>query len=358
MLRRLGAVQLDTISVLARSMSWSRTPGSARCRGSGSSGPTGIPGARRFEYWSHAACVLPIEEWPCYAFRRRALRARGHRWHQSHERTCAEVLARLRADGPLTATQLGGAKAGGAWWDWSTRRSPSSGCWTWARWSASAGTAGAGCTTWPSGSPRRAAGHRAHRRGVPGPPGRGAGTRAGRGHPGRPDRLPPAARLTSGQAEHADLAADSALAAGLTPVTVEVAGKPVPGGPTRPRWPRRRAAGTVPPCSPRSTRWSGTASAPGGCSASTTAWRPTCPRPSGCTGTTPCRCWPGAGWSAGSIRCARARPWWPASCPWTPRRRRAHGPGAARGGQLGRLLRSRGRRGQPAAAGRTAALLS
>jgi uncharacterized protein len=29
------------------------------------------------------------------------------------------VLARLRAEGPLTATQLGGAKAGAEWWDWS-----------------------------------------------------------------------------------------------------------------------------------------------------------------------------------------------------------------------------------------------
>jgi len=29
------------------------------------------------------------------------------------------VLARLRSEGPLTATELGGAKNGGAWWDWS-----------------------------------------------------------------------------------------------------------------------------------------------------------------------------------------------------------------------------------------------
>ena len=78
-----------------------------------------------FEYWSHAACVLPIEYWPYFAFRRRALRARGKRWHQSHERVCAQVLARLQAEGPLTATQLGGAVkgdgevGGGAWWDWS-----------------------------------------------------------------------------------------------------------------------------------------------------------------------------------------------------------------------------------------------
>ena len=32
---------------------------------------------------------------------------------------CDEVLARLRSEGPLTATQLGGAKGGGPWWDWS-----------------------------------------------------------------------------------------------------------------------------------------------------------------------------------------------------------------------------------------------
>ena len=41
------------------------------------------------------------------------------RWHQSHPEVCERVLARIRAEGPLTATELGGAKNGGAWWDWS-----------------------------------------------------------------------------------------------------------------------------------------------------------------------------------------------------------------------------------------------
>jgi uncharacterized protein YcaQ len=41
------------------------------------------------------------------------------RWHQSHRETCEKVLARLRSEGPLTATELGGAKGGGPWWDWS-----------------------------------------------------------------------------------------------------------------------------------------------------------------------------------------------------------------------------------------------
>jgi uncharacterized protein YcaQ len=120
MLRRLGAVQLDTISVLARShelVAYARLGPIPKDRIERAYWHPRAPVA--FEYWSHAACILPIEEWPFYAFRRRALRARGRRWHTAHERTCAEVLARLRAEGPLTATQLGGAKAGGEWWDWS-----------------------------------------------------------------------------------------------------------------------------------------------------------------------------------------------------------------------------------------------
>jgi uncharacterized protein YcaQ len=120
MLRRLGAVQLDTISVLARShelVAYARLGPIPRAAIERAYWHPRRPAA--FEYWSHAACVLPIEEWPYYAFRRRALRARGMRWHQSHRATCDEVLARLRTEGPLTATQLGGAKNGGAWWDWS-----------------------------------------------------------------------------------------------------------------------------------------------------------------------------------------------------------------------------------------------
>jgi len=119
-LRRLGAVQLDTISVLARShelVAYARLGPIPRDRIERAYWHPRQPAA--FEYWSHAACVLPIEEWPYYSFRRRDLRARGRRWHQSTDRVCAEVLARLRTEGPLNATQLGGAKAGGPWWDWS-----------------------------------------------------------------------------------------------------------------------------------------------------------------------------------------------------------------------------------------------
>ncbi|MFH8347275.1 winged helix-turn-helix domain-containing protein [Streptomyces sp. NPDC018045] len=119
-LRRLGAVQLDTISVLARShelIPYARL------------GAVGRPavesaywsGGHSFEYWSHAACILPVEEWPHFAFRRRAMRARGRRWHHMEDRegSCAAVLDRLKADGPLTTSDLGGGRKGGEWWDWS-----------------------------------------------------------------------------------------------------------------------------------------------------------------------------------------------------------------------------------------------
>ncbi|MFH8370381.1 winged helix-turn-helix domain-containing protein [Streptomyces sp. NPDC018031] len=122
-LRHLGAVQLDTISVLARShelVPYARlgavgrtTVEDAYWSGTDASGPSG------FEYWSHAACVLPIEEWPHFAFRRRAYRARPQWYHELADGAYDAVIAQLRDRGPLTATELGGAKNGGPWWDWS-----------------------------------------------------------------------------------------------------------------------------------------------------------------------------------------------------------------------------------------------
>ncbi len=120
MLRRVGAVQLDTISVLARShelVAYARLGAVGRSKVEHAYWSPGT--ATTFEYWAHAACVLPVAEWPYYSFRRRAFIARGRRWHDNHPGVVAEVLAKLRSEGPLTATQLGGAKNGGAWWDWS-----------------------------------------------------------------------------------------------------------------------------------------------------------------------------------------------------------------------------------------------
>ncbi|MCB8906547.1 MULTISPECIES: winged helix-turn-helix domain-containing protein [unclassified Streptomyces] len=117
-LRGLGQVQLDTISVLARShelIPYARL---------GAVGRTTVEdaywtGSHAFEYWSHAACVLPIEEWPHFAFRRRAYRNRPHWGHELSAGAYDKVIDQLRAEGPRTATELGGAKNKGEWWDWS-----------------------------------------------------------------------------------------------------------------------------------------------------------------------------------------------------------------------------------------------
>ena len=117
-LRRLGAVQLDTISVLARShelVAFSRA---------GAVGRDAVAhaywGGGAVEYWAHAACVLPVEEWPWQADRRRRLRDRYLANVSAQTRAAfAEVLGRLRDLGPLTSDSLGGARNGGPWWDWS-----------------------------------------------------------------------------------------------------------------------------------------------------------------------------------------------------------------------------------------------
>ncbi|WP_320778997.1 winged helix-turn-helix domain-containing protein [Streptomyces sp. CRN 30] len=126
-LRHLGAVQLDTISVLARShelVPYARLGAVGRRAVDGAywgpvsaDGPAARPHA--FEYWSHAACILPIEEWPHFAFRRRAYRARPHWNHDLPDGAYEQVVKQLRAEGPLTATELGGAKRTSEWWDWS-----------------------------------------------------------------------------------------------------------------------------------------------------------------------------------------------------------------------------------------------
>ncbi|MGI5139625.1 MULTISPECIES: winged helix-turn-helix domain-containing protein [unclassified Streptomyces] len=126
-LRHLGAVQLDTISVLARShelIPYARLGAIGRKTVDSAywtPSPDGTPaaGPHAFEYWSHAACILPIEEWPHFAFRRRAYRARPHWNHTLPDGVYDQVVKQLRTEGPLTATDLGGAKKTSEWWDWS-----------------------------------------------------------------------------------------------------------------------------------------------------------------------------------------------------------------------------------------------
>ena len=121
MLRHMGLVQLDTISVLARShelVQYSRLGAVPR---SAIEAAYWSRPAVAFEYLAHAFCVIPIEDWPWMELRRRGSKVitlAAARRRAAYRR----VLDRL-AEGPATVAELGGARRGGEWWDWSEAKS-------------------------------------------------------------------------------------------------------------------------------------------------------------------------------------------------------------------------------------------
>jgi uncharacterized protein len=117
-IRRLGAVQLDSISTVDRAH---RLTIASRIGAYDEKDLQALLGSGRvFEYWAHEACLLPIELWPhC----RRTMEGRGH-W-RFHERALEEhgdlvepVLERIRAEGPLGSRAFEGAGGKTDMWDW------------------------------------------------------------------------------------------------------------------------------------------------------------------------------------------------------------------------------------------------
>jgi uncharacterized protein len=123
--RRMGALQIDTINVVARSpylVLWSRL-------GHYESGwlEELLAEGKLFEYWSHEACFLPAEDYPLY--RHRMLDAESQGWHyskswvESHRLEVAALLSHVRARGAVRAADFErtDGKAGG-WWEWKTEK--------------------------------------------------------------------------------------------------------------------------------------------------------------------------------------------------------------------------------------------
>ena len=158
-LGRLRAVELDTISVLARShelVTFARlgpVPRSVVDRGYWG------PESETFEYWSHAACILPLEDWPLYGFRRKALASeRGHRWHRLEDvgKSCAFVRDRIRGRGASRPESWAGRRKAAPGGTGRRPRSWPSGCSTQASSSADNARDFSVSTTSPSGrSPPR-----------------------------------------------------------------------------------------------------------------------------------------------------------------------------------------------------------
>jgi len=116
-IRRMGVLQIDSISVVARSpylVLWSRL---------GSYEPRWLDellaeGAL-FEYWSHAACFIPIEDYGLY---RRLMIEGGDKtksWMRAHHEEIEHVMEHISENGPVRAAEFArtDGKAGG-WWEW------------------------------------------------------------------------------------------------------------------------------------------------------------------------------------------------------------------------------------------------
>jgi uncharacterized protein YcaQ len=122
--RRMCLLQIDTIHVVARSpylVLWSRL---------GDYQPAWLDellaeGAL-FEYWSHAMCFIPIEDYPLY--RRRMLDAIENKvwpvkwavkWSQEHPKVMERVRTHLQQNGAVRSAEFENTShIAGGWWNW------------------------------------------------------------------------------------------------------------------------------------------------------------------------------------------------------------------------------------------------
>jgi uncharacterized protein YcaQ len=122
--RRMCLLQIDTINVVARSpylVLWSRL---------GDYRPEWLDellaeGAL-FEYWAHAMCFIPIEDYPLY--RRRMLDAIQNKlwpvkwalkWSQEHPTVIERVRSHLQQNGAVRSAEFENkSHVAGGWWNW------------------------------------------------------------------------------------------------------------------------------------------------------------------------------------------------------------------------------------------------
>lgn len=122
-LTTLGCLQLDTINVLERShylVMWSRV-GSYKKE---QLDRLLFPDRRVFEYWAHAACLIPVEHYRFFLHsiseHRKEMKGKAEKWLGGKTGLLDEVLKRIRKDGPLSSKDFvdDRGERGQGWWDW------------------------------------------------------------------------------------------------------------------------------------------------------------------------------------------------------------------------------------------------
>lgn len=114
----LGYVQIDTLSVVERAhhhVLQSRVP-----HYQPEMMDQLLANGEIFEYWSHAAAFLPMDDFRFSLPYKHAIKNGQTHWYKTRDQALmADLLARVRSDGPIRARDLeSGTAQRGAWWDW------------------------------------------------------------------------------------------------------------------------------------------------------------------------------------------------------------------------------------------------
>ncbi|AEF53524.1 winged helix-turn-helix domain-containing protein [Marinomonas posidonica] len=118
-IKRLGYVQIDTISVVERAhhhVLHTRVP-----KFQPEMIHSLLANGRIFEYWSHAAAFLPMDDFRFSLPYKKAIQSGQVHWYKNPDKKLmAELLARIRSDGPLRSRDLEAHKnaSSAGWWDW------------------------------------------------------------------------------------------------------------------------------------------------------------------------------------------------------------------------------------------------
>lgn len=126
-LKELGCVQIDTINVVERShylAFWSRLGAYKK----EFLDQLLYPDRKVFEYWAHAASVIPIEYYRYFIHamkeRQKEMRSKAKRWLEENTDLLDTILHEIKQNGPLCSKDFKYEHEGekkerrGGWWDW------------------------------------------------------------------------------------------------------------------------------------------------------------------------------------------------------------------------------------------------
>lgn len=118
-INHIGYVQIDTISVVERAhhhVLHSRVPNFKPAMINQMLHDGDI-----FEYWSHAAAFLPIDDFRFSLPYKHAIKSGQTHWYKKRDKKLmGELLARIHSDGPLRSrdVETNTARKSAGWWDW------------------------------------------------------------------------------------------------------------------------------------------------------------------------------------------------------------------------------------------------